>query len=86
MFTFLAFHYMLHCKNQEMPLYLVLFTDKLTNRQLMAILVLGYSTSKAAAKLKTWGKMYTLWHISQLKDYLCLKNEKLVFGFQKVLE
>ena len=74
---------MLYCKNQGISLNLVIFrcvstskTDKLTNRQLGAIVVLGYSTSKAAAKLKTWGKMYTVWHISQLKDYLCLKNEK----------
>ena len=92
MFTFLAFHYMLYCKNQGISLYLVIFrcvntskTDKLTNRQLRAIVVLRYSTSKAAAKLKTWGKMYTVWHISQLKDYLCFKSEIWSLGFKKSL-
>ena len=50
--------------------------QRLTNWQLMAIGVLVYSASKAAAKFKTLGEMYTVWHILQLKDYLCFKSEK----------
>ena len=49
----------------------------------MAIVVLGYLASKVVAYLKTWGKMYTVWHISQMKDYLCFKSEKGKIFFQK---